>query len=149
MSTFTTSITIDAPSEKVWAALADIGSIADWNPGLTGSHLTSDDPSGLNATRHCDLRGGRYVEERVAEYEEGSRLTMEIYESNIPLMDEIAVRFDLEDNGNTTTVHCTPDYTLKYGAVGALADRAFVRRTYVKGMQALLGGLRRHVESAA
>ncbi|MFQ5516458.1 MAG: SRPBCC family protein [Acidimicrobiia bacterium] len=147
MTSFTRTITIDAPTERVWTILADVGTIAEWNPGLTSSKLTSDEPTGPNASRHCDLKGGKYVEERVSEYEEGKLLTMEIYESNLPVLDSIAVRFQLESQEGTTTVNCSPNYTLKYGPLGTLADRLFIRRTYEKGMDGLLAGLKRHVEN--
>ena len=51
MATFTTSTVIKAPHEAVWTALADIGSISIWNPGVEASHSTSDALSGLGATR--------------------------------------------------------------------------------------------------
>ena len=55
MNTFIVTQRIAAPVEMVWAALADIGSIADWNPGVVASHTTSDQAEGLGATRYCDL----------------------------------------------------------------------------------------------
>lgn len=148
MSTFTTSTTIDAPREHVWAALADIGSIHVWNPGVKASHSTSEQESGLGATRHCDLGGRNFLDEEVVAFEAGEALTMRITKTNLPLQD-VHIRFRLESAGEATRVTVSPDYRVKFGPLGAVLDRLFVRRTYEKGMGALLGGLKRHVESAA
>jgi len=36
------TIRVDAPVTTVWAVLADIGTISDWNPGVRESHQTSN-----------------------------------------------------------------------------------------------------------
>ena len=41
MTRLTTEGHIDAPKEKVWAVLADLGGIDKWNPGVGRSHWTS------------------------------------------------------------------------------------------------------------
>jgi uncharacterized membrane protein len=146
MSTFITSTVIEAPHDQVWAALADIGSIHIWNPGVKDSHTTSDAESGLGATRHCDLGGKNYLHEEVVEFDEGERITMRIVKTNMPF-DHADIRFRLRSEGDTTHVSVSPEYRLKFGPVGALLDRLFVRRTYEKGMSALLRGLKRHVEA--
>lgn len=146
MATFTTSTIIHAPREEVWAVLADIGSIHSWNPGVEHSHTTTEKDSGLGASRHCDLGGRNYLEEEVVEYEQGEKLTMRVTDSNLPFA-HANIRFFLEPEETSTRVILQPDYELKFGLVGELMDRLFVRRSYEKGMQALLRGLKRHVES--
>ena len=146
MSSFTTSTLIDAPHSHVWSALADIGAIHEWNPGVRASHTTSDLDSGLGATRHCDLGGRNFLDEEVVEYEAGQRLTMRIVDSNMPFQ-RADIRFRLEAVGDATKVTVAPDYQLKYGPIGTLMDRLFVGRMYEKGMRALLRGLKQHVEA--
>lgn len=146
MTEFSESTIIHASSERVWEALADIGSIHVWNPGVKSSHTTSDLNSGLGASRHCDLGARHYLEEEIVEYEPGETLTMRIVDSNLPFA-HADIRFVLEPEATSTRVAVQPQYELKYGPVGQLMDRLFVRRTYEKGMRALLGGLKRHVES--
>ena len=70
MVKFTTDINIDAPVEEVWKVLADVGTISEWNPGVRESYTTSDDPSGLGATRFCDLGGKNFVNEQVVQWED-------------------------------------------------------------------------------
>ena len=150
MSSFATEITINAPIEPVWAVLADIGAIGAWNPGVQESYATSDESTGLGATRFCDLGGKNYLDEQVVEYEVGSdscrKLTMRVTGTNMPFK-EADIHFTLEAQEDQTRVICAPDYTLKYGTMGAIMDRVYVRGTYEKGMQSLLQGLKDHVEA--
>jgi carbon monoxide dehydrogenase subunit G len=147
MSSFSTSVTISAPLEAVWAALADIGSISVWNPGVKASHTTSEISTGLGATRHCDLGGRSYLHEEVVHFDEGKALTMRIVGTNLPFK-TADIEFRLAERGNLTDVEVAPKYELKFGVLAALLDRLYVRRTYEKGMQALLRGLKRHVEES-
>lgn len=145
MHTFTVETVIEAPASEVWETLADIGAINEWNPGVRASHVTTELETGHGSGRHCDLGGRNYLEEQVVEFDEGTRLTMRIVETNLPI-ESADIRFDLEDLGATTRVAVAPEYRLKFGPAGRLLDRLFVRRAYEKGMRALLGGLKRHVE---
>ncbi|MGI9176158.1 MAG: SRPBCC family protein [Rhodothermales bacterium] len=145
MASFTREIRIGAPVETVWAALADIDTIHRWNPGVSGSHLTSEHTDGLGASRHCDLGSRNYLREAVAAWEPQRRLTMRITETNLPF-ESADIRFALRADGIGTAVTVSPEYRLKYGAVGRALDRLLIRRRYEAGMQALLEGLKRYVE---
>ncbi|MCI0839738.1 MAG: SRPBCC family protein, partial [Chloroflexi bacterium] len=57
MGSFATSVRIEAPKERVWEVLSDLGSIYKWNPGITHSYTTSEAATGENAMRQCDLPG--------------------------------------------------------------------------------------------
>lgn len=146
MATFTTSTIINAPVDRVWATLADIGSISVWNPGVKDSHLTSDVDSCLGATRHCDLGGRNYLKEEVVKFVSGEALTMRIIKTNLPFQ-RADIRFQLAPQGAATRVSVSPEYRLKFGPIGKLMDRLMVRRTYEKGMQGLLRGLKSHIEA--
>lgn len=146
MGSFSVNTTIDAPVEAVWAALADIGAIYRWNPGVQDSHVTSDAESGLNATRYCDLGGRNYLDEQVVRFDENRHLTMRITGTNLPFA-AADIHFNLQPNGDRTVVEVAPDYRLKFGPLGSLMDRFYVRRTYAKGMASLLAGLKAYVEN--
>jgi carbon monoxide dehydrogenase subunit G len=148
MSTFETTIDIEAPIEQVWEALADIGSISKWNPSVHESYATSDETTGLGATRFCDLGGKNFVKEQVVEFETCRKLTMRVTGTNMP-MEEADIHFTLVVDGGHTRVTCAPDYTLKYGPLGSLMDRFYARGNYEKSMQSLLRGLEEHVEGQA
>ena len=140
--------TIEAPVVRVWEALADIGSISRWNPGVSDSRLLTDTDTGVGSARHCDLGGRNYLRESVFEFVPHERLTMRVDETNLPFA-TIDIRFRLVDRDGRTDLTVSPIYRMKYGVLGFIADRLLVRRMYTKGMQALAGGLKRHVEEAA
>ena len=146
MSTFQTTIEIQAPIEQVWAALDDIGSIAQWNPGIHDSYVTSDKATGLGATRFCDLGGKNYLDEQVVAWEPQEGLTMRIVGTNLPF-EAADIRFTLRAENGKTAVTVSPLYRLKYGPLGTLMDRFYVRGTYRQGMASLLQGLKEHVEA--
>ena len=147
MNTFEENILIHAPRIRVWQALADIGAIHEWNPGVLDSRQTSDGDVALKATRHCELAGRRFLDEEVVEWTPEAALTMRITQSNVPIA-TADIRFTLEDDKWGTSVSVSPTYTLRFGMLGKLMDTAFVRRTYRKGMRDLLRGLKRHVEAS-
>ncbi len=145
MADFTVETTIDAPAEQVWEALADIGSIYKWNPGVVSSYLTAEKGGGIGAARHCDLDGKNYLKEEVVEWDAGKSLTMRIVETNLPFK-AADICFSLRADNGKTLVSVTPVYDLKFGVVGKMLDAAYVRNNYKKGMVALLKGLKKYVE---
>ena len=147
MASVSSNIHIGAPKEQVWEVLADLGGIYKWNPGVSSSHYTSEQTKGDGATRHCDLVNPRgYLEERALEWREGEGYVIDIYDSNLPIEKNV-VTFSLTAEGDGTTVTVTPDYKLKYGLLGSLLDRLWARRQMQKGFDAMLAGLKHHVET--
>ena len=148
MGSFERSIEIKAPVASVWEVLADIGSIADWNPGVVKSYVTGDRAGEVGAARHCNLGGKNYLDEEVVEWDEGRLLTMRVVGSNMPFK-TADIRFTLSPEGEGTSVTVAPEYSLKGSIVGVLMDTLVVRRMYIRGMESLLSGLKEHVEAAA
>jgi uncharacterized membrane protein len=148
MSSYATNVTINAPADKVWHILSDLGSIYKWNPGIIHSHSTSDAPSGEDATRQCDLPSGGFLRERAFNWREGEGYTIEVYETTLPLKKN-HVDFHITPHGDATVVALMTDYELKYGPIGVLMDALFAHRQVAKGMDELLAGLKNHVESGA
>jgi uncharacterized protein YndB with AHSA1/START domain len=146
MSTFTERTTIDAPRQDVWAALADIGNIATWNPGLIASHRTND-IDGVGGARHCDISTKHSLTERVVEFEPGTAITFRITDSTLPFT-TADIAFTLTDSRQQprTEVTVSPTYTLKYGPIGRFLDTVAVRRKYRAGMRELLEGLKCDLE---
>ena len=151
MARFSTAIKINAPREKVWEVLADLGSISKWNAGVSNSHSTSTETGGEGATRHCDLQNAKggsigFLEERAFDWRDGEGFIIDVYESNLPLKRN-HVRFDLESDGNGAIVTITPDYAIKFGPLVVLADLLIVRRQLKKGMADMAAGLKFHIET--
>lgn len=147
MNEFAVNTTINASVSEVWAALADIGEIARWNPGVQASRTTSAQSEGIGACRHCDLGGKNYLDEEVVTWRENEAITFRVVGTNMPF-DSADIRFTLTPQNKQTHVTCSPIYKLKYGIVGNVLDRLFVERTYKNGMVSLLAGLKQHVENS-
>lgn len=135
---------IHAPVSKVWEVLADIGTISQWNPGVKASHLTSN-LQGIGASRHCNLGRGNFLDEQVINWQPEKAITFRITKTNLPMGADI--HFRLEPTPRGTRVEVQPIYTLKHGILGLLLDTLVVKQTYTKGMQALVDGLKQHVEA--
>jgi len=148
MSEFSETIRIDAPVAEVWAVLADIGTISDWNPGVKESRQTTGGEVANGSCRHCDLGGKNYLDEEVVSFEPYSKITFRITGTNLPFA-SADIRFNLETEDNVTVVEVSPLYELKFGVLGRILDTLVVSATYRKGMRNLLRGLKNHVEAVA
>jgi ligand-binding SRPBCC domain-containing protein len=151
MGTFQVDTVINAPVAAVWNRLAgDIGTIAEWNPGVKESYvLAGAESSGLGAQRYCGLGGNNFLKEDVVAFQEEQAITFRITETNMPFA-RADIRFTLSpvaESNTATKVTVSPDYKLKYGFVGELVDALMVKSTYRKGMAGLLAGLKEDVES--
>lgn len=145
MGSFATETTIEASVTAVWQALSAIGEIYQWNPGVRASHTTSEQTEGEGATRFCDLGGKNYLDEAVVLWQPNEKLTMRITGTNLPFA-TADIRFSLQPVGEQTIVTVSPIYKLKFGVLGQLLDRVYVRNNYQNGMKSLLAGLKQFVE---
>ena len=142
----TSNVNIDAPPDKVWSVLADLGSIYKWNPGVAKSHTTSELTQGEGATRHCDLDDKNYLKERAFDWREGESFKIDVFESTLPLASNI-VTFRVAPAGDGTRVSVTADYKLKFGPVGALMDLLFAKRQFQQAFDGMMAGLKHHIET--
>ena len=78
MQSITKEIHIDAPKDKVWAALADLGAVQKFHPGVKKAYYTTAEKEGIGATRVCELLPHGAVEERVTEWQAGERFVVEV-----------------------------------------------------------------------
>lgn len=144
MSEFTESVEINSELTAVWEALADIGTIAEWNPGLVGSKATND-LAGVGARRHCVINETQSLDEEVVHFDPLRAITFRITRSTMPFK-SANIRFTLAPGANGTIVTVSPHYQMKHGFVGKMLDILVVKRMYRKGMQGLLSGLKEHIE---
>jgi len=60
MSRVRVSTTIDAPRDRVWAAVRDIASHVEWMEDAIAIHFTSRSRRGVGTTFDCDTRVGPF-----------------------------------------------------------------------------------------
>lgn len=141
---------IHASKEKVWAAIADLGAVQNFHPGVSKSYYTSEQHEGPGASRHCDLRPTGSVEERVTEWRAGEEITLEIYDGDkMPPFETAFGRMSVRTEGQDTLVGFSLEYRLKFGPLGTLIDRLMVRPRFEKMVPKVLAGLKRYSETAA
>lgn len=105
MTTISRHVTVDANSDRVWAALADFGNIAVFNPSVKRSHLTSTTTEGAGISRECQLAPAGTVQETVTAWTEGESMTVEITEfKNVPAMRSGVADIRIEPKGAQTDV---------------------------------------------
>jgi carbon monoxide dehydrogenase subunit G len=142
-------VQIDAPTDQVWAALADFGNVANYSPGVVSSHSTSEESTGLGATRHCSLAlFGASVEERIVGWNEEELLAIDIYEtSRFPVVKNAGATFTLETVGEGTILEGVIDYDLKYGPLGSVMHSMSIQKQSDRSWRLFLAGIKQHVET--
>ncbi len=144
MTRVTSEIRIDAPREKVWNVLADLGSVSTWNPVLSNSYYTSEAKEGLEASRHCDFPDGGYVKERILEWKPGESFTLDIYEGTVPF-ESATGSASLADDGDGTIVTYAIEYVLK--ADVPVDPKEIERQNREELLPLVLASLKHYVET--
>ncbi len=61
-----TSSVIDAPAERVWAAIRDFNGLPSWHPGIADSRIEQGQPSDkVGCIRNFNLKGGGNIREQL------------------------------------------------------------------------------------
>ena len=146
MPEFTVTRQINAPVESVWAVLHDFGDIQRWNPGVTGSALTSEGEVCVGSTRNCDFAPFGAVNERVERHEPNQRMTVVIYEaSKMPISRGVAdFNIATKDGGTELVLH----YSYEPNLLGRIA-RGYTDKQMRKGIGGMTKALRSEAERLA
>ncbi len=144
MTRVTSEIRIDAPKDKVWDVIADLGSVSVWNPLLANSRYTSEAKEGVGASRHCDFPDGGYVEERATEWKPGEAFTLDIYEGTVPFASAHG-GYSLVDDGDGTLVTGALEYDLKSDV--PVDPQEVERQNREELVPLLLASLKQYVET--
>ena len=137
MPTLQVTRTTEKAPEALWDVLADFPNIANWYSGLKTSVSTSAAPNGVGATRHCELAPMGAIDERILDWEEGSRVRIaaEKYEK-APIKNAIA-DFRITPDGDQTRLDLSFDFTPKGGVAGRAATPA-LKAALTKGFNQML-----------
>ena len=144
MSQITKKITINAPVERVWEVLADIGGIANWAPQINHAVTTTEGNPGVGSERQCDVAGFGTVTERFVEWEDGSHFTYEV--SNVALMKLVRNTTSVHAAGDQSLITLTMNFWMKFGPLGAPMI-PIARILMSKQGKLGLAGLKYHVET--
>lgn len=148
MTVLTNTIHIAASPARVWAALARLDALHEYDPGISKSVLRTDQCSGLGADRECLIKTGGWFRERVTLWDPEHELEFTLYDCTLPVR-RLRHHYKLTSEGGGTRVQQTQEYELKYGAVGTVLDVVLVRRKWDAGIKTFFAGLKRYVEAHA
>ncbi len=101
------SVVIDAPIDKVWAAVRRFDGVANWNPGVTAAVLESGLPTEVGAIRKLDIADGSVFRETLLAHSDLEYFyTYDIIESPLPCRNYVSChRFiEITDGGRTLGV---------------------------------------------
>ena len=78
------SVEIRVPAPEVWAAVSDLGRVAEWNPNVVAASC-GPAPFGIGTTRRCELVRGGHIDEVVSEWEPRRRIRFTIGSHGAPI----------------------------------------------------------------
>jgi len=148
MGAITIETTIAAPRERVWGILADLKSIPDYDPWVTRAVLAPGNKVGVGAGRMVHMRDGKnWVNERVTDWEEGSRQVFEMAATSYPWSSRVVATELADENGRHTRVRVTVHYRFKFGPIGMALDYLFLRNGVHRLVTDSLIGLKSFAET--
>ncbi len=146
MSTFSVNRIIDAPVDAVWEALSDFGSVHRYSAAVESSPITEGTPSrGVGSERVCHLYDGNHIAERVTGSVEKQQLSINIFESSMPLKSADGVIDLLPTANGGTQVTMTMTFVAKFGPLGWLMDKLMMKRAMTASLNGMLAALDHHV----
>ena len=140
-------VKINAPKEKTWEILADLGAVSNWAPTITESHMTTEAKRGVGSIRSCDHTQMGNIEEEIVAWEEGTSLSYDVTKGLTMPMKSLNNTWSVSGEGADSIVTLTMDFGMKFGPLGALMAALAVRRMLLKEMGINLAGLKQYVET--
>ncbi|MBI5917149.1 MAG: SRPBCC family protein [Bacteroidetes bacterium] len=146
MTVLHNEITINAPIEKIWAALTNIEELEKYDPTVKKSTATTPSKSGIGAARKVEMLDGKnWFEEKCTVSKPHEALAYELTACSFPVH-QLKHSYRFEARGNQTTVRQVMEYRMKFGFFGKILDALIVRKQSDKGIKAFLGGLKSFTE---
>lgn len=143
------AILINAPKEKVWAAITDSGSLHKWVDMI--KHV--DNPtSSLNAKRSCEVvaNGKKGTTHEVCEvYDENNKLGWLVYDDTLgftKMLNNFGMLYSLSDKDGKTNVELASHYDPKNFMV-SLMNNLMMKRMNNKMRTEMLESLKKYVEN--
>jgi uncharacterized protein YndB with AHSA1/START domain len=146
MATLHNEITIDAPIEKIWAALANMEELEKYDPTVLKSTATTETKEGLGAARKVEMRDGKnWFQEKVTIFKPNEALEFELTACSFPVH-QLKHSYSFQTSGNQTKVKQVMQYQVKFSLLGRIMDSLMIRRKSDKGIKQFFAGLKSYVE---
>ncbi len=132
------SVIIDAPIDRVWAAVRSFDGVVNWNPGVAAARMESGSPTEVGAVRHLDIVDGTVFRETLLAHSDIERsYAYDIIEGPLPCSDYIAVhRFIPITDGDKTLGIWSGEFTCDPADADSL-ETVVGDQIYREGMRGL------------
>ena len=113
---------------------------------LAAAHFAPG-PAGVGTRRECELTGGKhYLRERLTGCTPGREMTIELYESSLPLKRMTAILQLTEMSDTATEVSFVAEFAPKGGLFGRLVQ-PLMKRRFAAMLRAMLNGNAEYIEN--
>jgi hypothetical protein len=149
MTTVSATIHIDAPTERVWEIVADLGAVATFHPYVTHSYYSSQSKAGPGARRVCKLGPKIAVEETAVDWRAGEAYTLSVafVKGQTPPIRDFQATVAVQPDGTRTRASIVATYQPKFGLFGWLLDQLMIKRKYSTMLPNVLAGLKHYAET--
>ena len=132
------SVIIQAPINKVWAAVRAFDDVVNWNPGVTSARMESGSPTTVGSIRRLDIIDGSVFRETLLAHSDFDRFyTYDIVEGPLPCSDYLSThRFLPITEGNMTLGIWSGEFTCDPAEAKSL-ERIVGDQIYRDGMRGL------------
>jgi hypothetical protein len=120
------SSVIDAPADRVWAAVRDFNALPQWHPAIRDSRIEGNHPSDkIGCIRNFNLRDGGNIRERLLALSDYDfTCTYSILESPMGVREYIAtLKLSPITDGNRTFAEWTAEFDCEPERAGQLAQQ--------------------------
>lgn len=147
MPTISKTLSIQAPHQRVWDALADYQNIHRFHPSVETVDQLSPRDRGLGAVRRCNFYDGTSLVEEITDWQEGRSLTVELSEFNFPFKAAKAQISARPDGNDRTEVTFEMEIVPKYGPLGWLMTHVMMRPMMQGMFKKVIAGLEHHART--
>ncbi len=140
------SVIIEAPIDRVWAAVRAFDAVADWNPGVAAARMESGSATAVGSIRYLDIVDGTVFRETLLAHSDLERFySYDIVEGPLPCRNYVSIhRFLPITDGDMTLgiwsgeFDCDPSDAAQLD--GIVGDRIY--RDGMRGLNDFLKGRR-------
>lgn len=139
------TVHIKTTKPKAWEVLKDFNNVYTWAPGVEESFGLTIKQAQVGAGRHCKLDGFGEIDEYVVEWNEGTGFVYDVTPLG-PLTNALS-RWELLDNGATTTLKVELNYDIRFGLLGKLMHKLIMRKKLEESLPDTLNALKTRIET--
>lgn len=137
------SMILDAPLERVWAAVRAFDGVAGWNPAVIGARMETGTPTGTGSIRHLDIADGTVFRETLLAHSDVEHFyTYDILDSPLPVTGYVSTHRFISITHTNQTLGIWESRFECDAAVADEMDDVIGDAIYVGGMTGLNGFLK-------